>query len=1418
MKKLFTLLTMLAFAFIGVQAQVHVTQTEKNFLTESQIKAKAAAGDLYIAIQRHVTSSNGSGYNWYINKYGYAVANFDADGSTTWQVVPHNNYYVLKNMDGNYITNSTRPMTVGSNIANATLFNPQQVTNSVDNMQDGYSSKNAVRWWLSDNSKHMNSNGANTTTTVQFNAGAGNWTCLFAYEVVIVPSGYNGYVGATKTINSAEWKTQSNWSLTDTWKGNGPGCTNSDMWAPIYLQDVTATGIAFNGWNLRLKLVNSSLTANIEKLQTNIASTIDVDKNSTLNLTLSGSNNNGWTRTFNIDGNLTINMDTYDWSTGTSTNTINLGTTGQFTFTASSTKTAPAASSFIIKATPTNPANKNTLTSRTLATFANVTVTTLSASMAATDGWTEVGSKAALETQISDGKFCYFEKSATGVTLWTYDQDLSTLTAEKLISRINATTDYTVARDLQSESNPFVGMKPYAETNALKEAVTAETPDADAIRTALSAFRDAAAVTLQAGKTYRIISAYPDFETKGDNKKKAIYSDGTGLIWKAIDVAADYYKSIWNVANINGNTLTLLNLQDAGYPQAVSVYDAQVPLSRTNVNTCTLTSLGEGQYNIKSHGTSEAFHCGGHNNGAGTSGSIVMWNGEKNSCSAWYIQEITDITMPTTGYYRIKNGKDDKYMQTTTNGVGAVSTSGAGINTIFSVTKNEDGTYYLKGDNGKYVQEASRSSQVKMTLTPVKYFITRDKENLWNFRAQAAVESDYDYHYLHTNNNTIVVGWSLGDNSHASRWTIEAVNDYTYYPVELTGGPTGAEMAIRVLTDGYTGSTVLYDGGFYAFTESAPTASSFADYEDDILETNDIAVANNKITASFTVQDITPIFTISDELTNVYYYIHNARNDGSYDFRDWYVRATKEDKVTVTNNGKTTNGAGVFQFYAAETTNPQGYPTYYIYNTGAQAWVKYNSATEGSNKVELVSDKTNANSWLIYTEDNGSYVDVIPGELKITNTAQSWNAHGGFTEGKQMGLYARSDGNSSWALESLTLDNDELATVMNNYVRYYAPVYTGSYEHAGELGYLKQEFIDGLSELADVNTLKSTWQNRGDNDYVRPESGHFYKLLCAGNKNQYIVDSNYNNNRVSVSATDEDNVWCYYKNKLIGYKSGCKLVNNNGFLKLGDAGNEGSDIDFRKTGVEGKMSIHFINNNSDRYAYGNGENQIDGGSSAPNDDYRWKISEVTSIPVTFKAAGLGYATFNCPVPVKIPSGVSAYVSKINGTKIKLYQIHHDNLKDGEYYVIPANTPVLLHVDGGLDPAGDDYEASFVISDYDGEGISGDDFYGTIAAEAMGSGTYYSLRAWTASGDTYPSKVGFYTKSGNLAGFKAWIHDDSSSARNFTIVFDGDEDPTGIVEALGLENDNVEIYDLNGRKLSSYKKGINIVNGKKVMIQ
>ena len=1004
------------------------------------------------------------------------------------------------------------------------------------------------------------------------------------------------------------------------------------------------------------------------------------------------------------------------------------------------------------------------------------------------------------------------------------DVTATKMDAASLKETVNANVDYIAARDHQSEDHPVVGLKPYSVTKALTDAMDAVEPDIDEIQSAYVQFTNAEAIELQAGKTYRIISAYPGYETNesGDKKKKAIYSDGAGLVWKAIDAwksestpdvyTPDYFKSVWTIANISGNTFTMLNLYDGAYPQSVLSNDTKTPLSRTNVNTCTLASLGQGQYNITSKGSGQAFHTGGHSNGAGTSGNIVRWNGGLNTCSAWYLMEA-GIEMPASGHYRIRNAVDDMYMQTTAAGLGAVETSNTDINTIFSLKKNEDGTYYMQGDDGRYVQEASRSSQVTMKTTPVKYFITRSVDGQWDFRAQAAVESDYNFHYLHTNNDTKVVGWQI-DGSAKSHWTIAEVTGYTFYPVELTGPSGATEMAVKVLTDGYTGSTILYNGGFYAFNDgSAPTASSFEDYDTDILETSDITVADNKVTASFTAVDITPIFTVSDDGTNAYYYIHNGNSSS------WYVRATNGDKIAVTNKDKTTDGAGIFQFYEAGTTNAQGYWQYYIYNTGAQAWVKYNSVSEGTNKVELVSNKSDATKWLIITEAGNTSVDVIPGELRVTTDAQSWNAHGGVSEGKQMGLYARNDGNSTWVLESVELGDEVLATLKNNYVRYYAPKYTDSYEHAGELGYLKQEFLDGLYEIADVTTLKNTWENRATNAYVLPENGHFYKFLCAGNKNQYIVDANYNTSRVSVSATDDNNVWCYYNNMLIGYGTGCKIGCVSKHMKLAEPAADGVSIDFQKSNTEGQLLIHFMSGAENRYAYGNSDNQIDAGSSANEDaGYRWKISEVTSIPVTFKEAGLGYATFNSPVAVQIPENTKAYVCKIgtDGNTLTFYEITSVVDESGEK-TIPANTPVLLY-NSTVKDAGSDVTVSFPVTTIDTE-ITNNSFVGTLATEAFSTSDSekdtYSLRTNTIEG---VKKVGFYKKTSGttLAGFKAWLqtaHQDQ--ARNFTIYFNGEDDATGIAEALGLDSDKVEIYDLSGRKLSGYQKGINIVNGKKI---
>ena len=257
----------------------------------------------------------------------------------------------------------------------------------------------------------------------------------------VLPS--NVYIGENKTVTSTEWNTRDYWSTGQIWGGNGPGTTGSGMWNPIYLNGVKASGISFEGWKLRLKLANSTLTANTNKLQSGGGDnvTIDVDQASELRLTLlaptaEGGGNDPGTHTFNIDGCMTIKTVSGHFA-GSSTNTVNLGTTGSFTFEADNSQTIASGASFTINAKLTEPTKLNTVQSRTLATFTNVTLSSLTVSISGTEDWTQVNSKDALTAQTTEGKFYYIEKGeSSGVILHTYRQTAYTVEADTKFSDI----------------------------------------------------------------------------------------------------------------------------------------------------------------------------------------------------------------------------------------------------------------------------------------------------------------------------------------------------------------------------------------------------------------------------------------------------------------------------------------------------------------------------------------------------------------------------------------------------------------------------------------------------------------------------------------------------------------------------------------------------------------------------------------------------------------------------------------------------------------------------------------------------------------------------------------------------------------------------------------------------------------------
>lgn len=167
------------------------------------------------------------------------------------------------------------------------------------------------------------------------------------------------------------------------------------------------------------------------------------------------------------------------------------------------------------------------------------------------------------------------------------------------------------------------------------------------------------------GKTYQLISAYTEFESK-QSVKKAMYSDGSDLQWTTVDNTDKSF--FWEVTNVDGTNITFRNLNDSKYPAKQTSWNTTVPVSTTE-DYCLITSLGEGQFKIKSNGSLSYLHSGSHGSGSNISGTIMVWDTDANGCSAWYIHEAE---VATTAYitYVFKQGDEKVGEKTITAAVG----------------------------------------------------------------------------------------------------------------------------------------------------------------------------------------------------------------------------------------------------------------------------------------------------------------------------------------------------------------------------------------------------------------------------------------------------------------------------------------------------------------------------------------------------------------------------------------------------------------------------------------------------------------------------------------------------------------------------------------------------------------------------
>ena len=167
----------------------------------------------------------------------------------------------------------------------------------------------------------------------------------------------------------------------------------------------------------------------------------------------------------------------------------------------------------------------------------------------------------------------------------------------------------------------------------------------------------------------------------------------------------------------------------------------------------------------------------------------------------------------------------------------------------------------------------------------------------------------------------------------------------------------------------------------------------------------------------------------------------------------------------------------------------------------------------------------------------------------------------------------------------------------------------------------------------------------------------------------------------------------------------------------------------------------------------------------------------------------GYATYIAKHNVSFPNGVEAYIGVINKEFFTTTQVT----------AVPKGTPVILKNTG-----------NFTLLPASAEDLSDVTANDLVPAfeEVEADGTQYVLAKPEGQ------KVGFYqAESGKIAAGKAYLQ---SNASVKAFYFEGEE-TTAITNVNGNVNgNNAAIYNMAGQRISTLQKGINIVNGKKVL--
>ncbi len=824
---------------------------------------------------------------------------------------------------------------------------------------------------------------------------------------------------------------------------------------------------------------------------------------------------------------------------------------------------------------------------------------------------------------------------------------------------------------------------------------------------------------------------------------------------------------------------------------------------------------------------------------------------------------VTEVVLPASGWYKIKNKQLQKYLFSESNenskNITYINDGGDNSKYYWYVTFNNGqatvigttGLSMARGSWGDSYDDASTEYLSPIALQSAQnggvswtegYFLFPNTHSTaqWNFtRKYTGYNSDTNP-YILTN-----YGVSGADN----QYTFEAVEvaDDGIYTVVVSGYSGEKLPAVTYTVGGYTGNATVYNGGKY-FLETAPTKDDFTVLElEDYLST--VTVEGNTINVVYTYtgeMTYLPLKRATEIVAGKTYMIYNAtRKENGTDYTGFILN----------------NGASV----RLEKSKPAAFVT-----MDKNALWQVEETANGKKYLQSLAD----NHYVSATGDLSAEAQEINIDGYTSESVKKLGSQYGFRVELEDGtlgdineehnLYALYNGEGGW---NGTDDGQGFRTQIDAYMPFafhevgeYTSWALQLYEEAkevvakgGKVGYPKAGNTTGAeikqllaTDPATEEGWATTLQAKVDaykaiTDVQMPENGKVYTITAV----------NTSGTKAYLNYTGETNGYRLAQGDVIpetGYFF-CRTIDDNGNTKYvftnmagkyfvwkgnnGYNGNKGfnngydvkySPVEFKKltakfgalymVGERPAGTATLVLNNAlgeNDFNANNGDNQLFDNEHTSALLIEEVIDPRPTVNVTAALNDGKYvATYSTVFPTVVPEGVVAYgaatqTASENATTVTMQPM----AIAGE--AIPANTGVLLVAEGTttLSPADMKPATTEVKNEvypetnlFVGTGNTGATVDADVNAFILADGG---------------SGVGFYKLSSTareIAAYRAYLDiPTAAEIRNLHISF-GDGSATAI-ETVEADAAGQPMYDLSGRRVVNPVKGsLYIKNGKK----